>query len=403
MPSAKQKPHLTRHNQDTENNDFCTACGGSGYLLCCDGCDRAFHFRCVDPPVTEDSKELDEPWYCAVCQDIARGSQGEKKPRGLFAPAINDLKRKITTIFELPQEIRDHYHGTGADVDGNFIEPIAARTTRASGRTGFVELPDLKRTKDAKGNSIYCFSCNRSSEGRRELACCDSCGTYWHLDCLDPPAANPPRKSLDGKVIYEWLCPLHIDHDLRQVDVAMLNPYKRRRTVHLRKPRNATLKEPALTRGVRNNGIIEVVNDESDTESEFYDEDRDENVTYKMPASGIKLDFLDRVKRGRIQDLHTRAVQQQLFNEASANVAAISAVAAEVAAPSVLDRAYFANRSFDEKQVALQLAQLARGNTDLDFGGKSVESLVGTLIVSSTIPTPWLARITETNPHILTG
>ena len=31
-----------------ENDDYCAACGGNGKLLCCDGCTRSFHFKCVD-------------------------------------------------------------------------------------------------------------------------------------------------------------------------------------------------------------------------------------------------------------------------------------------------------------------------------------------------------------------
>ena len=44
---------------------------------------------------------------------------------------------------------------------------------------------------------------------------------------------------------------------------------------------------------------IDVIEDDSDdTESEFYDEDtQDEAVVYRLSASGIKLDFIDRVKK----------------------------------------------------------------------------------------------------------
>ena len=53
-------------------------------------------------------------------------------------------------------------------------------------------------------------------------------------------------------------------------------------------------------------------------------------------------------------------------------------------APSALQQANFARRSFVEKQLALHLAQFASANKDLDLGQDQVENLVGTLIVSCT-------------------
>ena len=57
-------------------------------------------------------------------------------------------------------------------------------------------------------------------------------------------------------------------------------------------------------------------------------------------------------------------------------------------APSALQQANFARRSFVEKQLALNLAQFAAANKDLDLGKDQVENLVGTLIVSLTRPLP---------------
>jgi len=132
--------------------------------------------------------------------------------------------------------------------------------------------------------------------GQRAIIQCDYCSEHWHLDCLDPPLANPPARTWEGKKVHDWMCPLHIDHDLRNVDVSMLAP---RRKVHLRRPRNPKVIDTSLTRGLRNNGIVDVLDEESDdSESEFYDlETADEAVVFRMPASGIKLDFIDKVKK----------------------------------------------------------------------------------------------------------
>lgn len=164
------------------------------------------------------------------------------------------------------------------------------------GRPGWDEPPDNYKIKDTKGNTVLCYSCGKSSFGQRAIIQCDYCSENWHLDCLDPPLANPPARNLDGKKIHEWMCPLHVDHELRNVDVGLLRP---RRKVHVRRPRNAKVVDTSLHRGLRNNGIIEVLEDDSDdSDSEFYDEETaDEAIVYRMPASGIKLDFIDKVKK----------------------------------------------------------------------------------------------------------
>ena len=50
----------------------------------------------------------------------------------------------------------------------------------------------------------------------------------------------------------------------------------------------------------------------------------------------------------------------------------------------LLEQANFARRSFAEKQMALNLAQFASANKDLNLGSDNVANLVGTLIVSGT-------------------
>ena len=67
-------------------------------------------------------------------------------------------------------------------------------------------------------------------------------------------------------------------------------------------------------------------------------------------------------------------------------------------APSALQQANFSRRSFVEKQLALNLAQFAGANKDLDLGEDQVENLVGTLIVSGT-PAPYTRRDTMTSAY----
>ena len=116
--------------QLSENHDFCSACGGSGYLLCCDGCDRSFHFTCLDPPLNENASELNEPWFCFKC--VARrpvvSEQPEKLQRGLFAPLLSSLRKRNPSNFILPQDLRDWYQHVHTDKLGGFGESVNPKT-----------------------------------------------------------------------------------------------------------------------------------------------------------------------------------------------------------------------------------------------------------------------------------
>jgi hypothetical protein len=60
-----------------------------------------------------------------------------------------------------------------------------------------------------------------------------------------------------------------------------------------RRPKIAPVVDTHLRRGHKNNGLIEVENEE---EMEF-DEVTISGVVYRLPERGIKLDFLDKVKQ----------------------------------------------------------------------------------------------------------
>ena len=145
MDSSSPLPHLSneseKHNaaapiqsltpstQESDNNDFCSACGSSGYLLCCDGCDKSFHFKCLDPPISEDAHELNEPWYCVSC--VARqptAGQPERARRGLFGPLFKNLDKRNPSNFQLPLEVRDHFVGVSTGKFGEFVEAVNAKT-----------------------------------------------------------------------------------------------------------------------------------------------------------------------------------------------------------------------------------------------------------------------------------
>ncbi|KAF2772605.1 hypothetical protein EJ03DRAFT_188634 [Teratosphaeria nubilosa] len=367
--AGKDSPIGDDNEELSENNDFCSACGGSGFLLCCDGCDRSFHFSCLDPPLSEEASELNEPWYCYICvakRPVAAESP-EKPSRGLFAPLLNSLKKRNPSNFALPESIRNYYENVHTDKNGNFTDVVVGKTSR---RAGYDEAPDYTKLKDAKGNTVLCYYCGKSSLDRRLIIQCDYCPHNWHLDCLDPPLANPPARTWDNKKLHDWMCPLHAEHELRKVDTALLVP---RRRLHLRRPKDARVVDSSLNRGFVNNGIVDIEFDESDdSDSEFYDEPAEiDGVVYRLPSSGIKLDFIDKVKNARMSDvIIDRAPKRARLGPAP---------------PSTLQQANFARRSFAEQQLALNLAQFAAAdaNRDLDLGNDKMNVLLGTLIAEA--------------------
>ncbi|RLN52765.1 hypothetical protein BBJ28_00012011 [Nothophytophthora sp. Chile5] len=68
---AKKKKELARQArlQPADcHNEHCEMCFTGGKLLCCDGCTRAYHLSCVQPPI------LDVPegdWFCSHCRDAS--------------------------------------------------------------------------------------------------------------------------------------------------------------------------------------------------------------------------------------------------------------------------------------------------------------------------------------------
>lgn len=147
---------------------------------------------------------------------------------------------------------------------------------------------------------------------------CDFCHDYWHLDCCDPPLANPPPITLESAQRDAWKCPRHVDHDLRSgllrqndlnsfddddVDMSDAGP-PARIACKVRKPKRPTLVQPTFSRGTRNNGLIDVINDtDDDTDGEgnyvFSTEDpKDFNSkVFRVPEKGLVVDFIAKVKQ----------------------------------------------------------------------------------------------------------
>lgn len=108
-----------------DNDDYCAACGGNGRLLCCDGCTRSFHFKCVDLPSDPASLEGEE-WYCFECQaqEIPRSNNEED---GLFGSLMAILERKNPSAFHLPKGIREFFENVKTGTEGEYEEGVVGQ------------------------------------------------------------------------------------------------------------------------------------------------------------------------------------------------------------------------------------------------------------------------------------
>uniref|UniRef100_A0AAV1TX87 PHD-type domain-containing protein n=1 Tax=Peronospora matthiolae TaxID=2874970 RepID=A0AAV1TX87_9STRA len=57
----------------------CGLCATGGKLLRCDGCTRAYHFGCIQSPITK-TRPSDDEWFCPYCQEAFGGTKPEMMP-----------------------------------------------------------------------------------------------------------------------------------------------------------------------------------------------------------------------------------------------------------------------------------------------------------------------------------
>lgn len=232
-------------------------------------------------------------WYCKEC--TAKQHPPRPYKRGLFSQLLYQLDKRNPIQFVLPKKIRSRFEGVSVNELGEYMD--SDMKVFKSTRSGFVE-EDPYRLTDKNGNPIFCYKCKNSSLSGGPIARCDYCSLNWHLDCLNPPL--PTVKTIGTK----WKCPNHADHVFK----------KRRR------PKTAKIQDTALRRGFKNDGNIEVFDSSDEEQSEtnarevplhdYFDtlegvsapvpqsilKPMEQNgVIYRIPAHGIKLDFIQAV------------------------------------------------------------------------------------------------------------
>ena len=113
-----------------ENDDYCTSCGGSGELVCCDGCTRSFHLICVDPPLLQDS--MPNEWFCNVCRSENQDPATLPVYKGAFRFLHEQADKKNSSAYSLPKHTRERFEGVRTGPDGEYedIVPPAPKPSR---------------------------------------------------------------------------------------------------------------------------------------------------------------------------------------------------------------------------------------------------------------------------------
>ncbi|KAI0332088.1 hypothetical protein GY45DRAFT_1321387 [Cubamyces sp. BRFM 1775] len=291
------------------NEDHCSACRSFGSLVYCDGCPRAFHLWCLDPPMETADLPEGERWFCPACALEQRPPPKPLTSLKFMAPLVQELSSKIPTEYQLPQDIKTFFKDVGSSARGTYMDTSEVKQARLN-RHGQLEDRDPYRLKDRNGDPVLCFRCGTSAlppglaadsptvkrarlaassnginyDTGRAIISCDYCHLHWHLDCLDPPLVFMPPWNK------KWMCPNHAERVLqpkRRIPRANATP------IEITKPHQW------------NNGIIEVVNTDAAPPPAIMpdrlnvDEVLINGRRYRVPERVITLDFWDKVSRNR--------------------------------------------------------------------------------------------------------
>ncbi|KAJ4392222.1 hypothetical protein N0V93_005847 [Gnomoniopsis smithogilvyi] len=275
-------------NQE-DNDDFCSFCSGTGNLVCCDGCNKAFHYMDHEPVVDPND---DTAWFCWDCM-VKRDPSLIGEYKGPFSALLTNLDKRHAKAFVLPKKVRDYFEGVRTGADGEYEEfvPPAKGKKRKETEEEKKGVFDSYQIVDKDNQPILCHACSRSAgfgSSKRDIIPCSLCGLWWHADCLDPPKPTPPNPKT-------FVCPCHANDLLHKIP-AQLGPAHK-----FRKIKGAPDISYAFRRGNVNNGWIDVEDDASDDDVKSVKMGlRDPGSwgkKYTLKASGIRDDFIAKIGR----------------------------------------------------------------------------------------------------------
>uniref|UniRef100_F1KVK9 PHD-type domain-containing protein n=1 Tax=Ascaris suum TaxID=6253 RepID=F1KVK9_ASCSU len=220
------------------NSQYCNACREGGELLCCDRCPSSFHLMCHEPPI-ERSTIPTGKWLCNRCT---------------YALANNDMnikgtKKAIRTLTEEEGALLTEAGRNDAAIVGVFErmegnqDPLAVLADAAlainaeqfalpvsvSKDVMSVPFEEMHPQRGPAPLKAMCHICSVGSEDAPLLQC-DFCPLCYHLDCLNPPLAVPPKD--------RWMCPAHVEHftDRRMLTSLSITERMRLWKKHARQP-----------------------------------------------------------------------------------------------------------------------------------------------------------------------
>ncbi|KAI0822645.1 hypothetical protein BC628DRAFT_1326876 [Trametes gibbosa] len=313
MVHVKEEPTLASLGSETipslSNEDHCSACRSFGSLVYCDGCPRAFHLWCLDPPMESADLPEGERWFCPACVLEQRPPSKLPPSHKFMGPLLQELNSKIPSEYQLPQDIRTFFKDVGSSIRGTYLDTSEVKQARLN-RHGQLEDRDPYRLRDRNGDPVLCFQCGTSAlppdlaadsptvkRARRATASvesnyntgraiisCDYCHLHWHLDCLDPPLVFMPPWNK------KWMCPNHAE---RILQAKRRIPRMNATPIEITKPRQW------------NNGIIEIINTDAVPPPAVapaklnVDEVLINGRRYRVPERIITLDFWNKVSKDR--------------------------------------------------------------------------------------------------------
>jgi len=296
------------------SHDLCDACGGDGKLICCDNCANAFHFECADSPKrSDDEEDLAKPFECNTCRvdEHEEITTDEDNAIGITKRPTIRVRVAIPDAFGLETRIQKKFDAVSAGPNGEFRDDMASRQITSippyrknDWKKRRPEDVDFWNTEGADlekilKDTVYCSYCNRSNfEDDRALIACDfaGCKNKIHMDCVHPPrVVGIVYTTYNFNKRAPFYCQLHTSPY-----IGTTNPYSltadstgRVKRLHkIRRQKKPRIIYSDMTRGVRNNGNIEVELEDSDHE---YEPNTQAGV-YAISEKTIQLDWISKVK-----------------------------------------------------------------------------------------------------------
>ncbi|KAJ8116610.1 hypothetical protein ONZ43_g4403 [Nemania bipapillata] len=284
-----------------------------------------------------DQGHIPDEWFCNECQ-IRYNPPLVNEHKGVFGPLLANLQRKNPRAFRLSEPIREYFEGVRTGAEGEYEEaaPPKPKTNKKNTEEAF----DFFKLRNGD-KAVLCHHCHKGAADNRPIIPCSVCGLNWHLECLDPPLALPP-------IPRTWRCPCHVEDLLGDLPVRLAPAHK------YRKIKNMPVIEQGYSRGLANNGWIEIEEDDSDDDDDdtAWREGKAFGRVFRVSATGIKRDFIARVHQNRGgSESQPRTVTNPT-----------STVAIELPSP-------------EDQEAALTLIQLARNGGSTDTAHQLAQSI----------------------------